>query len=480
MNVIDDALLFEAALVSKLGWPFWACRSIEILVVCVIILSLIQIIVPDSNPSNTSSVERNDQNHKDPNAKPTVAKMREFRWFQVQYLLVYLVIMLADWLQGTNMYTLYASYKVDIGMLYLTGFLSSAVFGTFLGVYVDKWGRKLGCVIFCVLEIVINLIEHVPSMPLLLFGRVLGGLSTSLLFSAFESWMVSEHRNRKFPEHLLASTFSISAWGNGVVAIVAGVCAQFASDAAGDIGPFQLAIFLTVCTLFFIMPWKENYGSSERSVDGETSSLSSLAQSVRVAMKSPAMICLGLSQACFEGGMYTFVFMWVPTLMSVTDGPLPTGLVFSSMMLAMTIGGMLSAMILPICPGGAEGMSLLIYIVAALAMSVPIYYFDFQSIYPAFLVFEAMVGMFYSCSAMLRSKYYPGGLQSSIMTVFRLPLNLLVVFGTRLANKANDIQSTQFVFGVVVAMLSSALFLQILIQVLTLSSPSKVNEKKKD
>ena len=36
--------------------------------------------------------------------------------------------------------------------------------------------------------------EHVPSMRLLLLGRVLGGMSTSLLFSAFESWMVSEHR----------------------------------------------------------------------------------------------------------------------------------------------------------------------------------------------------------------------------------------------------------------------------------------------
>jgi MFS transporter, MFS domain-containing protein family, molybdate-anion transporter len=75
------------------------------------------------------------------------------------------------------------SYNVDIGALFITGFLSSALFGTFLGIYVDKWGRKLGCIIFCLLEIVINLIEHVPNMPLLLFGRFLGGLSTSLLFS---------------------------------------------------------------------------------------------------------------------------------------------------------------------------------------------------------------------------------------------------------------------------------------------------------
>lgn len=44
------------------------------------------------------------------------------------------------------------------------------------------------------LQIVINLIEHIPNMYALMVGRILGGLSTSLLFSAFESWMVSEHR----------------------------------------------------------------------------------------------------------------------------------------------------------------------------------------------------------------------------------------------------------------------------------------------
>ena len=42
---------------------------------------------------------------------------------------------------------------MDVGKLFLTGFLTSAVFGTFLGIYVDKWGRKLGCIVFCVLEV---------------------------------------------------------------------------------------------------------------------------------------------------------------------------------------------------------------------------------------------------------------------------------------------------------------------------------------
>lgn len=61
--------------------------------------------------------------------------------------------MLADWLQGTNMYTLYLSYEVDVGMLFLTGFSSAAVFGTFLGLFVDRFGRRNGCIVFCLLEV---------------------------------------------------------------------------------------------------------------------------------------------------------------------------------------------------------------------------------------------------------------------------------------------------------------------------------------
>jgi hypothetical protein len=45
------------------------------------------------------------------------------------------------------------SYDVDIGTLFLTGFLSSALFGTFLGIVVDRYGRRFGCLMFCVLEV---------------------------------------------------------------------------------------------------------------------------------------------------------------------------------------------------------------------------------------------------------------------------------------------------------------------------------------
>eukprot|EP00906_Rhabdomonas_costata_P032891 RCo046323 len=189
----------------------------------------------------------------------------KFCRFQAQYLVVYLIVQLADWCQGTNMYTLYQSYGVDVGLLFIAGFSSGAVFGTFLGLYVDRFGRKMGCLVFCVLEIIINTLEHFPDLRLLLLGRILGGVSTSLLFSAFESWMVSAHRSMGFPESWLSLTFSYASMGNGAMAVLAGIIAQVASDVMGDIGPFRVAIALTVVALVLILPWAENYAGSNDS-----------------------------------------------------------------------------------------------------------------------------------------------------------------------------------------------------------------------
>lgn len=469
--MIDHVTQLEDIISTSLGWPVWALRTLAILSSLLVLLTGLQVFVV---PSPT-----------DHGTKATIKIPPKFRSFQLQYLSVYLIIMLADWLQGTNMYTLYLSYGVNIGTLFLTGFLSSAVFGTFLGIYVDRWGRRLGCLLFCFLEVVINLLEHIPSMPLLLIGRILGGLSTSLLFSAFESWMVSEHRKRGFHEDLLTSTFSISSWGNGLMAVTAGICAQVSADVAGDIGPFQLAILLTLICGVLIIFWPENYGQTDAT--GVTTILSSFNESAAIIYKSPVILLLGLAQAVFEGAMYTFVFMWVPTLMALSPGQLPTGLVFSCFMLSLTMGGMLFGIVLPFFPGDAEALCATVYLVAAAAMCVPFLRMDFWPVFVAFLVLEAMVGMFFSCAGTLRSRYYPEQQQSSIMSVFRLPLNALVVIGTKLSDSAKDKQGLQAVFGVVVGMLVLAFVLQSILLMLpkatvgvSVASCKKDAKKKKD
>lgn len=48
-------------------------------------------------------------------------------------------------------------------------------------------------------------------------GRLLGGIATSLLFSAFESWLVAAHNTNGYPEAWLGDTFSKAVFaGAGV------------------------------------------------------------------------------------------------------------------------------------------------------------------------------------------------------------------------------------------------------------------------
>ena len=63
----------------------------------------------------------------------------------------------------------------------------------------------------------------IPNFYWLLLGRILGGVSTSILFSTFESWYVHEHSERHgFPSEWIGTTFSVTTFWNGVLAIVAG------------------------------------------------------------------------------------------------------------------------------------------------------------------------------------------------------------------------------------------------------------------
>jgi hypothetical protein len=91
----------EQYLIEQLSWPSWALRLIGILSVLVILTLILQQFLLSRELQRSVKKNKNDQ----PGATQTSF---QFRVFQAKYLSVYLVTMLADWLQGTNMYTLYS------------------------------------------------------------------------------------------------------------------------------------------------------------------------------------------------------------------------------------------------------------------------------------------------------------------------------------------------------------------------------------
>jgi len=157
-----------------------------------------------------------------------------FRSFQKLYLTVYSLVMLGDWLQGPYVYALYDAYgysQHDNAVLFVVGFGSSMVFGTFIGSLSDKLGRKNGCLVYVACYVGSCLTKHFNSFPVLSLGRLLGGVSTSLLFSVFDSWMINEHNARGFREELLGDTFGLAIFCNSCIAILAGLLANAAASA---------------------------------------------------------------------------------------------------------------------------------------------------------------------------------------------------------------------------------------------------------
>ena len=422
--------------------------------------------------------------------KAKVALKKEFDGFRRKYILVYLVIMLADWMQGTHMYTLYLSYNVNVSALFLTGFLSGAIFAPFLGSLVDKFGRKNSCIVYCVLEIIINTLEHSHDFGILLFGRVLGGISTNLLFSAFESWMTTEHRKKGFPEEWMSKTYSDQSIGNGAMAILAGIVSQVLEDKFGHIGPFQGAIALTVVALVLVLPWEENYG--EKDSDKDHSVYHQFMEGWRATLTNSQIWRIGMTQALSEGGMYTFVFMWVPTLLSMNPpGGLPTGCVMAAMMMAISIGGMvyppIQSFTKKFAPKGKspELCATFVYLVASVSVAVPAFVLSqgvsnvaggFTLVIAAFMMIEGSVGLFMPVAGTLRSKYVPDALQGAILNIFRLPLNAFVVSGTY----ATDVLETSVVFSLVSGCFLAAALLQSTFLMGGSSTSTTTSSKKKD
>lgn len=378
----------------------------------------------------------------DENEKSKIIQESEtFTDFQVNYLIVFLLAMFADWLQGPYVYQLYVSYGFDqseIAELFVCGFGSSMIVGTIVGSLADKYGRKLMCIVYCITYIAACFTKLVPEFWTLMLGRFLSGISASLLFSVFESWMVCEHFKNGFSSVSLGKTFSFAIFGNGLIAVIAGLVANImAHSSIGYVAPFLLAIIPLIAVAVIVSTtWSENYGDGQKDLN----MFSSLNKGFDFIRTDSRIAALALAQSCFEGAMYTFVFMWTPALKSEQEyradeaglvDPESTneylGLIFSVFMTCVMVGSSAFKLV-AIKKEHIYKVPLLLHLIAAITMFSVAFFIDFKDIvYFMFLLFEIMVGLFYPSYSVIKSEKIPEDIRSSVMNIFRIPLNLFVV-----------------------------------------------------
>ncbi len=361
----------------------------------------------------------------------------EFRSFQLNYLAVYLFAVASDWLQGPYVYALYTDYGFDkkaIGQLFIAGFGSSAIFGTVIGSVADKFGRKFNVLVFVVTYGLSCFTKHFPDFNILLVGRILAGIATSILFSAFEAWMVSEHNRRTHPQPLLSDTFSKAQFGNAVVAIVAGQIAGVVAGKFGKVAPFDAAaVCLGATGLIVLSTWSENYGDSRSSVSA------GMRSAWGMMLADEKILLVGVIQSAFESAMYLMVFCWTPALQSASKamalGEIPHGMIFSSFMVAIMIGSSSFTFLMPRQP--PELFMRNLYAVGVGCFVIASSTANLWYMYGSFLVFEFVCGVYFPAMGTMRAKYVPEETRAAIMNYFRVPLNLIVC-GTLWGNIPND------------------------------------------
>ncbi|CAF1505001.1 unnamed protein product [Adineta ricciae] len=358
-----------------------------------------------------------------------------FRKFQRVYLVVYLLAVAGDWLQGPHVYALYESYgieKHEIEILFIAGFGSSMILGTLVASLADKYGRRRICLLYAILYGVSCVTKHFPDFRVLFAGRLLAGMATSILYSAFESWLNNEHRRRNFESGSLEMIFTNAYFGNSIVAILSGIAAQIVAETFGYVAPFDSAIitFFAMC-VFLITTWSENYG------DASAPASQSFLSAWTAIRSDRKILLLGTVQSLFEASMYVFILEWTPALTQALNKttidktnsknpPIPHGYIFASYMVAMMMGS--SAFEVFRNQTTPESFTRYIMIVSACCLSVPVFLpYDQKTMFIAFLIFEFCIGLFWPAMATMRSKYVPEEARATVMNYIRIPLNLIVV-----------------------------------------------------
>ena len=348
----------------------------------------------------------------------------EFKAFQRNYLLVFLVMMFADWLQGPYTYALYAYYGYNIqqiGVLFSIGYGTSLLAGIFIGAVTDKLGRKRMCLFFAVAYGISCLVKHSPDFGFLMVGRILGGTATSILFSAFESWMVSQHHAKHYANSLLASTFSKATFGNGIAAILAGAGAGAVHDSFGPVAPFDFSfVMLMIGGGIIAFTWEENFGDQTISISA------GMRNSISVVYTDRKVLYLGVAQSMFESSMYIWVFMWTPALEEASSEPIHHGLIFATFMVAVLIGSTIFDNI-EAAKRNIASDAVIMLTFAVVCMLTPVIADSYFLRLAAFCGFEAACGLLWPFFGTQRGQIVPENVRATVMNIFRIPLNAVVV-----------------------------------------------------
>ncbi|KAK2020477.1 hypothetical protein LX32DRAFT_647353 [Colletotrichum zoysiae] len=296
----------------------------------------------------------------------------------------------------------------------------------------------------------------------LFLGRFCGGISTTLLYSVFEAWLITEYNQRGLSRTKLklGAVFSHMTTISSIVAIVSGIFGDILVNALGGrVWPFLASVACSAIAMWLILGrWKENYGTKQ--AGPATSSIGDIKSGIQMIMRDKRILSLGLASTFFEGTMYLFVFFWSAALKSArtkagSNEELPFGLIFSSFMCAMMAGSAFFSLYTKShSKETTSTILMLVVLVVSCCLSAAVLVESEMFLFWALCMVEASIGAYFPSMSFLKSQVVEDGVRGRIYSLLRLPLNVFVVVAHSLDEEGDGHRNSVFLTCATLLMVS--------------------------
>ncbi|KAI0914948.1 hypothetical protein F4823DRAFT_630045 [Ustulina deusta] len=384
---------------------------------------------------------------------PLDDEARDFQW---TFLRVYLLVIGSEWLQNPFMYSLFRTEKTldeaTVATLYSSTYVAAAVSALFAGHLTDRFGRRRACLAFCGIHSLAAVSVCFDELPVLILGRVLGGVALTLLWTAFESWLIAEYNERGFARSglSLTSLFGIMTTSKCITAIFAG----------GELilgNGFLISALDLSAAILMIRTWKENWGTNSI-VDADTEG--DKAAEAQEHLPSDQAVgslwdlrvwAMSFVTCCFDGTIFLFMFFWPETLQDAHNrehpeqkDTIPHGVIFASFMAIMVLGALSFNLAVADPRGRHQGSArytltptqLLMgaLVTSAICFSTAAFVREEAGLFVSFLLLEVCNGIYVPSVAYHRGTIVADEARARVYSLMNIPLFVFVIIALQTAN----------------------------------------------
>ncbi|KAK5634522.1 hypothetical protein RRF57_010235 [Xylaria bambusicola] len=384
-------------------------------------------------------------------ADPLEDEAREFRR---TFLRVYLLVIGSEWLQNPFMYSLFRTEKTldeaTVAALYSSTYVAAAVSALFVGYLTDRFGRRRACLVFCGIHSLAAVSVCFDQLPILILGRVLGGVALTLLWTAFESWLVAEYNERGFARSSLSlsSLFGSMTTSKCITAIFAG----------GELSALDLC-----AAILMVQTWSENWGFSPTVGTTMTNDDNTVIETQEQLLLSQAagsiwdlrVWAMSFVTCCFDGTIFLFMFFWPETLQDAhdrghpnEDGTIPHGVIFASFMAIMVLGALSYNLVAVDQSGSHEGSrkytltptQLLMgaLVISAVCFMAAAFVREEVGLLTSFLLLEVCNGIYVPSVAYHRGTIVTDEARARVYSLMNIPLFVFVIIALQTTNGNDD------------------------------------------